>query len=91
MNNIKGRSKFKNSWILLYIICSSTIIMGRLVEKLIPKKYSEMQWHKQAGNITTSIKVGVHFTLPALSATNVVTWKCHVDDSTKGRCDMILV
>ena len=30
------------------------------------------------------------FTLPTLSATNVVTWKCHVYESAKGRYDMIL-
>ena len=30
------------------------------------------------------------FNLPALSATNVMTWKIHVDNSVKGRCDMIL-
>ena len=44
-----------------------------------------MQWHTQAGNITTNIKVKVDFTLPALRATNVVTWRCHIDDSVKGR------
>ena len=49
-----------------------------------------MQWHKQAGNITTNIEVEVDFTLPEISADNVVTWKCHVDESTKGRYDMIL-
>ena len=30
------------------------------------------------------------FNLPSLSATNVMTWKCHVDESAKGRYDMIL-
>ena len=30
------------------------------------------------------------FTLPELSATNVVTCKCHVNDSSKGRYDIIL-
>ena len=49
-----------------------------------------MQWHTQAGNITTNIKFEVDFTLPALGATNFVTWKCHEHDSDKGRCDMIL-
>ena len=44
----------------------------------------------QSGNITTIIKVKVDFTLSALSATYLVTWKCHVDDSTKGRYYMIL-
>ena len=49
-----------------------------------------MHWHTQAGNITTNLKVGVYFTLPTISATNVLTWKCHVDDSAKGGYDMIL-
>ena len=49
-----------------------------------------MQWHMQAGNLTTKFKVKVDFTLPALSATNVVTWNCHLDDSAKGRYNMIL-
>ena len=49
-----------------------------------------MQWQTQAGNITTDIKVNVYFTLPAISTTNDVTWKRHVDDSAKGRKNMIL-
>ena len=49
-----------------------------------------MQWHTQAVNITTNLKVKVDFTLPALSAMNVVTWRCHVNDYTKGRQNMIL-
>ena len=49
-----------------------------------------MQWHTQAGNITTNPTVEVDFTLPALSVTNVVTWKCHVDGSAKGGYNMIL-
>ena len=49
-----------------------------------------MQWNTQAGDITTNIKVNVDFTLPILSATNVVTWKFHVDDCAKGKYNMIL-
>ena len=49
-----------------------------------------MQWQTQAENITTNLKVKVDFTLPALSATNVVTWKCHVYEYAKGRCNVIL-
>ena len=49
-----------------------------------------MQWHTQNINITTNFKVKVDFTLPALSATNAVMWKCHVDDSAKSRHNMIL-
>ena len=49
-----------------------------------------MQWNKQAVNITNNLKVKVCFTLPALITTDVVTRKCYVDDSNKGRYDMIL-
>ena len=58
--------------------------MGSLVGKICPGKITPMQWNTQAGNITTNLKVKIDFTLPALSATNVVTWNCHVDDSAKG-------
>ena len=66
------------------------IVMGGLVKKLCLEKYSPMQWNTQAGNINTNLKVKIYFTSPALSATNVVTWNCHVDDSSKGRYDIIL-
>ena len=49
-----------------------------------------MQCYMQAGNITTNLKVEVEFNLPELSATNFGTWKFHVDDSAKGRYNMIL-
>ena len=49
-----------------------------------------MQWNPQAGNITTNIMVKVYFTLTALNAKNVMTWNCHVDESAKGRYNMIL-
>ena len=49
-----------------------------------------IQLHRQAGNINTNLKVKVYFTLPELSATNIVTWNCHVDESTKGRYKLIL-
>ena len=91
INTRKDKAKFKNFRVLLDSGCSSTIVMGRLVEKLYPGKYSQMQWHTQAVNITTNLKVKVYFTLSALSAIYIVTWRCHVDESTKGRYDMILV
>ena len=50
-----------------------------------------MQWHMQAGNITTNIDVKVDFVLPSLSATGFLMWKFHVNDSYKGRYYMILV
>ena len=34
-----------------------------------------MQWHAQDGNITANINVEVDFTLHAISAMNIVTWK----------------
>ena len=49
-----------------------------------------MQWHTQAGNITTNIKVNMDFTLTDISATNVMTYIWHVDDSYKGGYNIIL-
>ena len=50
----------------------------------------ETTWETQAGNFTTSKKVNVDFYQQDFIAKNTVTWKCHVDDSTNGRYDMIL-
>ena len=85
MNTGNGRAKFKNFLILLDSGCSSTILMGRLVKKLGLEEDTPTQWNTQAVNTTTNIKVNIDYTLTALSTTNVVTWKFHVDDSTKGR------
>ena len=90
MNTRKSEAKFKNFRILLEIGFSSTIVMGRLAGELSVKKYAPMQWHTKEGNITANIKGKVDLTLPALSSKNVVTWKYHVDDSDKGRYNMIL-
>ena len=49
-----------------------------------------MQWNTQAGNITTNLRVKIDITLPALSVNNFVTWNCHVDESAKGKYNMIL-
>ena len=49
-----------------------------------------MKWHTQAVNSTTKLKVKIYFTLPELSATEIVTWNCNVDDSAKGRYGIIL-
>ena len=64
--------------------------MIRLVEKLDPEKDAVTQWKTKARNITTNIKVNVDFILPTLSANNAMSWKCHVNDSNRGRYDMIL-
>ena len=85
MNTRKGRVKFNNFQIILHSGCSSTIVIRRLVEKLYPEKDAVVQWYTQAGNITTNFKVKVDFTLPSLGATNVVMWKCHVNDTIRGR------
>ena len=49
-----------------------------------------IQWQTKAGNVTTNLKLEVDFNLPEVSATNVVIWKFHVDESTNDRYDMIL-
>ena len=86
----KGISKVKNCWILLDSRCSPKIIMGRLVKKLSPRKDAVIQWHMQAGNITTNLKIEVNFTLPELSAADVVICIFFVDESAKDRYNGIL-
>ena len=49
-----------------------------------------MQWHTQAGKITTNLKFRIDFTLTELRATKTVTWNSHAYDSAKGRYDTIL-
>ena len=61
MNTRNNKAKFKNFQILLDCGCSYTILMIRLVGKLHPETYSVMQWHTQAGNITTNINIEVQF------------------------------
>ena len=90
INTRKSRAKFKNLRIILHIGYSYTIVMIRLVEIIHPEMYTVMQCKTQVVDITTNIKVKVDSALPALSATNVVTWKCHVDDSARSRYNMIL-
>ena len=90
MNTRKGKANFSNFRILLNIGCSYSIVFVRIVKTLNHKKHAAVQFQTQAGNITTNPKVKLDLTLPALSATNVVAWKCHVDDSAKVRYDMIL-
>ena len=90
MNARKCRAKFKSLQIILDSGFSSTIVTVRLVETNHLEQDAVMQWHTQEENITTNLKVKVYFTLPALSTTDVVTWNFHVDDSDKGRYDMIL-
>ena len=49
-----------------------------------------MKCHTQAGSITTNIKVKIYFTPHELRTTKMLTWNCHVDESTKSRYDKIL-
>ena len=51
---------------------------------------TSIQWNTHTRNVTTNFKVNIYFTLPALSTTNGVAWTYNVNDSAKGRCDMLL-
>ena len=74
----------------MYSGFSSTTVIRKLTTKLINKRDNLIQWHTQTGNITANLKIKIYLTLPELSVTNIVTWNCHVDDSARGRYDMIL-
>ena len=45
MNTGLGRANFKNFQIKLKSVCSSTVVIGRPVEKLKLGKFAVMQWH----------------------------------------------
>ena len=47
-------------------------------------------WETQARKLTTSKKVNVDFCLLGFSLMKILTWKCHVDEYTNVRYDMIL-
>ena len=64
--------------------------MLRLIKIITPKEEDVIQWHTQASTITTNLKIKIYFVLPGLSATKIMAWNWYVDDSTKGRYDMIL-
>ena len=49
-----------------------------------------IQRHVQGGRMTENIKVTIYLKLPELSPTKIMAWNCNVDDSAKGRYDMIL-
>ena len=89
MNTQKGRVKFKKFQILLNSGFNYTIVTGR-IKKIKPKEDAVMQLHTKVGKITTNLKVNIDFNLPELRATKIVTWNCNVDDSYKGRYDVIL-
>ena len=57
MNTQKGGAKYNNFHLLLDSGCISAIVIRRLITKLNPKIYDVMQWHTQAGNITTNIRL----------------------------------
>ena len=87
MNTRKGQEIFQIFQIILDSGFISTIIMGRLINKLTPKNNAAIQWNTQAGKIATNSKVIIYFTSPELIT---MMWECYVDDFTKGRYYMIL-
>ena len=72
MNTGKGTVKFKNFRTPMDSGCGSKIAMVRFI-KITPKKEDVMQWHTQAGKITTNLKVNIDFTLPEISVTTIVS------------------
>ena len=56
--------------------------MGDTTSKLKQKEEAKNTWKTQVEEFTTSKKANVDLCLPEFSATEIVTWKCHVDEST---------
>ena len=78
MNTRRRNVKYKKYWILIDSGCSSIFLIIRLRTKLETKKYYMMQWHTQAVNITTNLKVKIYFILPEFSVMKIVTWWYHI-------------
>ena len=49
-----------------------------------------MKWNTQAGFITANLNFKMDFTLPGFREKEILTCNFHVDDSAKGRYDIIL-
>ena len=90
MNTRSGKEKFRNFQILLDRGSSSTIVMDKQTSKHNQNKSTTTKWETQDGKFMTSKKLNVDFCLSEFSVKNIVTWKCHVDESDEGRYDMTL-
>ena len=73
MHARKGKEKWKNFLILLNILFSVTIVMKRIIPKLKTKEDYLVQWHTQAGNNITNIKVKIYCILSELRSTRIMT------------------
>ena len=63
--------------------------MNYLTSKLKRRDSSTTMCQTQAGKFATNEMATVDFCLQEFSVTKIVTWRCHADDSTKIRHDMI--
>ena len=52
---------------------------GKLISKLKSNKSETNMLEIQSGKFMTSKNVNTDFCLPEFSATQIMTWKCHVD------------
>ena len=76
--------------ILLDFGCISDILNGIMTQKLKYKPDTSTEWITQAGKFTAKSMANIYFNLTEFNATKIVTWKCHVDESTKGQYDVII-
>ena len=68
---------------------SSTTINGQMNNVFINTLVNCTKWSTQAETFTDNFMVKVELSLSVISATKIMTWKCHMDDSTAGRYNMI--
>ena len=90
MNTCSCRARFWNFCIILDSGSNSTVVMDKLRSKIKTKEEDRTTWKIQAEMFTISKKADVDFFLLGFSATKILTWKCHIDDSTNSRYDTIL-
>ena len=61
-----------------------------MIKSLKYKPEAPMKWITQVENFTIRATFIVYFSLPQLSPTRSVMWKCHMSDSTEGQYDIII-
>ena len=67
--------------VLLDSGASATLIEGSLVERLRQRAMPEVSWCTRGGTFNTTAKTTIHFTMPELSESKMITWSAYVDNS----------
>ena len=85
----KGKPKLKTACVLLDSGGSSTVIWKEFAKNLRVKRCPQVQWSTMAGDVKTSHKTKIEFSLPEFYEDRILEWDVHVSD-TLPSYDMII-